>query len=242
MKKIFTLIELLVVIAIIAILASMLLPALNKARDKAKTISCASNLKQIALAQSLYANDYDGFYTPNDYYHPGLMYFWQSFLVKDKYIMVPSLNSLGNIRNENPSGVFKCPSEMAEENNASWNASHYGMNEHFLIYNRPAAGSNPVGPRAFGKTQLIPNSSSVAFIADKASPCAGECGGAGTDSISAYAFTVKNMYHFGFTKHGSGANVAFADGHVGFVHRGEVTTNKATAFWSKRDDANYPLQ
>jgi len=59
-KNAFTLIELLVVIAIIAVLMAILLPSLNRAREQGKRISCLNNVKQMALAWNLYADDYDG--------------------------------------------------------------------------------------------------------------------------------------------------------------------------------------
>ncbi len=79
-KKSFTLIELLVVIAIIAILASILLPTLNSARDRAKSIKCLSNLKQIGLKVQMYADSYNGYLIPAAYDLGGQDRWWTYFL------------------------------------------------------------------------------------------------------------------------------------------------------------------
>lgn len=72
----FTLIELFVVVAIIAILAAMLLPALNSAREKGQSIRCINNLKQLGTGFSMYQNDYDDYF-PRSYNSGGSLTWYQ---------------------------------------------------------------------------------------------------------------------------------------------------------------------
>lgn len=140
-KRRFTLIELLVVIAIIAILASLLLPALNMARRQAELILCLSNMKQVGQTFHLYAGDWDGFLPPEKYENDN--HYWTKILVENSYLSGTWAGYSGYTNPTNKgwakTGLLVCPVVKKRHKTWSVNGGSYGVNQSHIGFGEDKA-------------------------------------------------------------------------------------------------------
>jgi prepilin-type N-terminal cleavage/methylation domain-containing protein/prepilin-type processing-associated H-X9-DG protein len=220
--RIFTLIELLVVIAIIAILASMLLPALNNARNTAKKISCVNNLKQWGAAWTMYQNDFDGFVASSKSVYnctPDGLYTWYAWNVLGQYANINcwsagSYFQSNALKHTYKNTILECPGTTFRIANKELKDSntHYG-------YNGMDKG---LGPNYNGTFYYLPHlkghqiASDTIVIADAADKI----------TIGAGAWVSNGWYGFPSSPdawpHENGVNFLFAGGNVGYRKANEL--------------------
>ena len=141
-KRHFTLIELLVVIAIIAILAAMLLPALQSARERAQSTKCVNNLKQMSLVTAVYLDDHRSFWPAQNTTNKEAC--WQGQLIKGKYISGDYRNDISYTgKGGRPVANFAACDKVLNETRANNQENCY--NTYAAVFHNNSAGEKTAG-------------------------------------------------------------------------------------------------